>query len=154
MRLFEHPDFAQAILRGAEHFQGQGLRPAIIEKDYYVTEVLRIIASTAGDKVIFKGGTSLSKGWNLIQRFSEDIDIFLDPLAFEPALTKRGIDRELKSLRDAVAAHPALQFVPEESQTIGGFGRNDRFSYKQLHVNSFTAARQIFAPISPAYMLF
>lgn len=77
--------------------------------------------------------TSLSKGWNLIQRFSEDIDIFLDPLAFDPALTKRGIDRELRNLRDAVAAHPALQFVPEESQTIGGFGRNDRFSYSQLH---------------------
>jgi hypothetical protein len=124
VRLFEHPDFDQVILQTAEHFQ---LRPGIIEKDYYVTEVLRIIAATAGDKVIFKGGTSLSKGWNLIQRFSEDIDIFLDPLAFEPPLTKRGIDRELKSLRDAVAAHPALQFVPEESQTIGGFGRNDRF---------------------------
>ena len=133
MRLFEHPDFAQAILRAAEHFAAQGFRPAIIEKDYYVTEVLRIIATTAGDKVIFKGGTSLSKGWNLIQRFSEDIDIFLDPLAFEPALTKRGIDRELKRLRDAVAAHPALEFVPEESQTIGGFGRNDRFSYQQLY---------------------
>ena len=130
MRLFEHPDFDQVILQAAEHFQ---LRPGIIEKDYYVTEVLRIIAAAAGDKVIFKGGTSLSKGWNLIQRFSEDIDIFLDPLAFEPPLTKRGIDRELKSLRDAVAAHPALQFVPEESQTIGGFGRNDRFSYHQLH---------------------
>ncbi|MHB8304227.1 MAG: nucleotidyl transferase AbiEii/AbiGii toxin family protein, partial [Acidobacteriaceae bacterium] len=92
MRLFEHPDFDQMILQAAEHFQ---LRPGIIEKDYYVTEVLRIIAATAGDKVIFKGGTSLSKGWNLIQRFSEDIDIFLDPLAFEPPLTKRGIDREL-----------------------------------------------------------
>ena len=66
MRLFEHPDFDQVILQAAEHFQ---LRPGIIEKDYYVTEVLRIIAATAGDKVIFKGGTSLSKGWNLIQRF-------------------------------------------------------------------------------------
>ncbi|WP_371417107.1 nucleotidyl transferase AbiEii/AbiGii toxin family protein [Granulicella sp. S156] len=65
-----------------------------------------------------KRRTSLSKGRNLIQRFSEDIDIFLDLLAFEPPLTKRGIDRELKNLRDAVAAHPALQFVPEESQTI------------------------------------
>src|SRR6202034_1106968 len=128
-----HPDFEQAILRAAEHFRARGLRPAIIEKDYYVTEALRIISVTAGDKVIFKGGTSLSKGWNLIQRFSEDIDIFLDPLAFEPPLTKRGIDRELKSLRDAVAGHPALQFVPEERQTIGGFGLNDRFSYHQLH---------------------
>lgn len=130
MRLFEHPDFDQVILQAAEHFQ---LRPSIIEKDYYVTEALRIIATTADDKVIFKGGTSLSKGWNLIQRFSEDIDIFLDPLVFEPPLTKRGIDRELKNLRDAVTAHPALRFVPEESQTIGGFGRNDRFSYNQLH---------------------
>jgi predicted nucleotidyltransferase component of viral defense system len=131
MKLFEHPDFEQAILQATEHFRGQGLRPAIIEKDYYVTEALRLIVVTAGDKVIFKGGTSLSKGWNLIQRFSEDIDIFLDPLDFQPPLGKKAIDRELKKLRDAVAAHPALTFVDGESQTIGGFGRNDRFSYAQ-----------------------
>jgi hypothetical protein len=131
LRLFEHPDFEQALIRAAEHFGSQGLRPAIIEKDYYVTEALRIIAQTAGDKVIFKGGTSLSKGWNLIQRFSEDIDLFLDPLAFQPPLGKKAIDRELKRLRDAIAAHPALSFLPEESQTIGGFGRSDRFVYVQ-----------------------
>lgn len=57
-------------------FQDQGLRPAIIEKDYFVTEALRVIAEIAAEKVIFKGGTSLSKGWNLIRRFSEDIDLF------------------------------------------------------------------------------
>src|ERR1700687_1060755 len=131
MRLFEHPDFDQAVLQAAEHFRGRGLRPAIIEKDYHVTEALRIIAAMGGDKIIFKGGTSLSKGWNLIQRFSEDIDIFLDPRAFEPALGKRAIDRELKKLRDAVSVHPALSFLQDESQTIGGFGRNDRFSYAQ-----------------------
>ena len=130
MKLFEHPDFEQAIIRAAENY-GMGLRPAIIEKDYYVTESLRIIAKTAGDKAIFKGGTSLSKGWNLIQRFSEDIDLFLDPLAFQPPLGKKAIDRELKKLRDAIAAHPALSFMPEESQTIGGFGRSDRFAYTQ-----------------------
>ena len=82
MKLFEHPDFEQAILQAAEHFRDRGLRPAIIEKDYYVTETLRIVATTQGDQVIFKGGTSLSKGWNLIQRFSEDVDLFLDPIAF------------------------------------------------------------------------
>ena len=131
MRLFEHPDFEQAILQAAEHFHDRKLRPAIIEKDYYVTEALRIIATTSGDKTIFKGGTSLAKGWNLIQRFSEDIDIFLDPTAFQPALGKNAIDRELKRLRDAVGQHPALSFVEAESQTIGGFGRNDRFSYAQ-----------------------
>ncbi len=131
MKLFEHPDFEQAIIQTAEHFRGRGLRLAIIEKDYFVTEALRIIATVAKEKVIFKGGTSLSKGWNLIQRFSEDIDIFLDPSAFAPALGKNGIDRELKKLRDAVAAHPALTHEKKESQTIGGFGRNDRFSYVQ-----------------------
>lgn len=131
MKLFEHPDFEQAILRASEHFRQRKLRPAIIEKDYYVTEALRVIARTSGDKVIFKGGTSLAKGWNLIERFSEDIDIFLDPTAFQPPLGKNAIDRELKTLRDAVGGHPALSFVQEESQTIGGFGRNDRFSYNQ-----------------------
>lgn len=63
--------------------------------------------------------------------FSEDIDIFLDPRAFQPSLGKNAIDRELKKLRDAVGGHPALSFVQEESQTIGGFGRNDRFLYNQ-----------------------
>jgi hypothetical protein len=57
MKLFEHPDFEQAVLQAAAHFAGRGLRPAIIEKDYYVTEALRVIAAGAGDKVIFKGGT-------------------------------------------------------------------------------------------------
>jgi hypothetical protein len=131
VKLFEHPDFEQAILQAAEHFRSLGLRPAIIEKDYYVTEALRIIALTLSDRVIFKGGTSLSKGWNLIQRFSEDIDIFLDPLAFQPTLGKRAIDSRLKKLRDAIGMHPGLKFVPDESQTIGGFGRNDRFAYRQ-----------------------
>ena len=130
MKLFQNPDFDQAILRAAEHFKTQGLRPAMIEKDYYVTEILRIVAAS-GDKVIFKGGTSLLKGWDLIARFSEDIDIFLDSLAFDPQLGRNGINRELKKLRDAVAVHPGLAFLPEESQTIGGFGRNDRFSFTQ-----------------------
>lgn len=136
MRLYQHADFEQAILQAAEHFAAQGLRPAIIEKDYYVTEALRAIViigndNNITDSIIFKGGTSLSKGWNLIQRFSEDLDIFLDPRAFDPPLGKNAIDRQLKALRDAVGAHPALTFIEGESQTIGGFGRNDRFAYTQ-----------------------
>ena len=131
MKLYEHPDFIQAILAASNHFKDVGLRPSVIEKDYYVTEVLRILASLGENKIIFKGGTSLSKGWNLIQRFSEDIDIFLDPTAFSPPLGANGINRELKKLRDAIAQHSALIHLPEESKTLGGFGRNDRFSYTQ-----------------------
>lgn len=89
MKLFQDTEFEQAILQAADHFRSRGLRPAIIEKDYYVTEALRIIAG-AGGKVIFKGGTSLAKGWNLIQRFSEDIDIFLDPLHSIPRSANTG----------------------------------------------------------------
>ena len=133
MKLFEHPDFEQAIIRAAEHFRPRGLREAIIEKDYFVTEALRIISLTAGAKVIFKGGTSLSKGWNLIQRFSEDIDIFLDPTRLRSAArARKAIDRELKKLRACRSASiRRLTFVEKESQTIGGFGRNDRFEYAQ-----------------------
>lgn len=132
MRLFEHEDFEQLILSAAEHLGSVGLTPGAIEKDYFVTEALRLLATAYNSKVIFKGGTSRSKGWGLIQRFSEDIDIFLDPEAFTPKLGKRPIDRELARLKEVVDAHPGLTFVPEESKRFGGIGRNDYFSYFQL----------------------
>lgn len=47
---------------------------AVVEKDYYVTLILKEIA-TSSDKAVFKGGTSLSKALKVINRFSEDIDI-------------------------------------------------------------------------------
>jgi hypothetical protein len=51
-------------------------------------------------EVIFKGGTSLSKGWDLIQRFSRGTSTsFSTRLLSSRALTKRGIDRELKTAR-------------------------------------------------------
>jgi hypothetical protein len=150
MRLFEHPDFEQAVIRAAEHFRTKGLREAIIEKDYFVTEALRIIEQEAGGKVIFKGGTSLSKGWDLIQRFSEDIDIFLDPTAFDPVLGKKAIDRELKKLRRAIETHPALTFVAKESQTIGGFGRNDRFEYVQRFAGTGDIRNRVFVEAGTA----
>ena len=142
MKLFEHKDFEQAILRAEQHFKKAGLRAAVIEKDYYVTEALRIIAGQ-GDKVIFKGGTSLSKGWNLINRFSEDIDIFVDPDAYSPKLSGRPLDKELKSLRDAISGFPALTHLPKESQTIGKFGRNDRFEYHQLFGGAGEVANRV-----------
>lgn len=129
MKLHEHNDFDQAILATAEHFKSRGIRESFIEKDYYVTEALRAIAMHAGNHVIFKGGTSLSKGWNLIERFSEDIDLFLDPESYDPPLGTNAIDRHLKGLRDVVKESVPLAFLKDESRTFGGFGRNDRFAY-------------------------
>ncbi len=51
---------------------------AAAEKDWWVTAVLYALFQTnAADYLLFKGGTSLSKGWNIIDRFSEDIDLAL-----------------------------------------------------------------------------
>lgn len=62
MKLFEHQDFEQAIIRAAEHFRSRGLRESIIEKDYFVTEALRIIDQEAGSKVIFNA----IRGWHFL----------------------------------------------------------------------------------------
>lgn len=37
MKLFEHPDFDQAIINAVDYFHTPGIREAIIEKDYYIT---------------------------------------------------------------------------------------------------------------------
>ena len=52
------------------------IQQAFVEKDYWITLVLsRLAKSKYVDESVFKGGTSLSKGYNLIERFSEDVDI-------------------------------------------------------------------------------
>jgi len=62
VKLFEHPDFYDAVIAAREHFAHLGLTEQFIEKDYYVTEALRIVATRWPSQVIFKGGTSLLKG--------------------------------------------------------------------------------------------
>ena len=63
--------------------QGQeqlNLPAASLEKDYWVCWILRELFDIPewGQSITFKGGTSLSKCWNLINRFSEDIDIVIE----------------------------------------------------------------------------
>ena len=77
-----------------------------VEKDWWVTIVLKALFNTScGSYLLFKGGTSLSKGWDLIARFSEDIDIsinrdfFLDKLELECAKCEN--NNQLKNLRRA-----------------------------------------------------
>lgn len=54
-----------------------GRTPIVVEKDYYVTMILKRLSEQL-DNCVFKGGTSLSKGFKAIDRFSEDIDITFD----------------------------------------------------------------------------
>lgn len=56
--------------------QSMSLPVTYVEKDYWVTWALKTLAhSTISDDIVFKGGTSLSKAYGLISRFSEDVDI-------------------------------------------------------------------------------
>jgi Nucleotidyl transferase AbiEii toxin, Type IV TA system len=74
MRLHENKElFQEAVIATA---QQKGLNETIIEKDYWVTLALHtIFTNEIGNETVFKGGTSLSKCFQLIERFSEDIDL-------------------------------------------------------------------------------
>ncbi len=77
-----------------------GLPAIAIEKDAWVTLVLRMLfASELSDNIVFKGGTSLSKVYGLIMRFSEDVDLAIDRAYFgyEELLSKG----EIRKLRRA-----------------------------------------------------
>jgi predicted nucleotidyltransferase component of viral defense system len=82
-----------------------------VEKDWWVVQTLRIISGMdlAGN-IIFKGGTSLSKAWNLIDRFSEDIDLALDKavLGIEEVRTKK----QVKQLRSNSKEFIKNEFFP------------------------------------------
>jgi hypothetical protein len=71
----------KATIDQAEQLSGISAR--VIEKDWWVTLTLKALFGSIYSKyIVFKGGTSLSKCWKLIARFSEDIDIALSPEAF------------------------------------------------------------------------
>lgn len=77
-----------------------GLPEYAIEKDWWVTLCLKAVFNTpVASSLIFKGGTSLSKAWDLIERFSEDIDLGLDKsaLGFGETLS----NTQIKKLREA-----------------------------------------------------
>lgn len=61
-------------IRAASH--QTGIKDEFVEKDYWITLVLHQLSkSKYAEQTVFKGGTSLSKGYGLINRFSEDVDI-------------------------------------------------------------------------------
>jgi predicted nucleotidyltransferase component of viral defense system len=91
-----------SLYRDAIRFTAQqmNLKPEYIEKDYWVTYALLTIFNNAiGKDTIFKGGTAgtaLSKCYNMIERFSEDIDLVV--------LRREGeTDSKLKSKLKAVS---------------------------------------------------
>ena len=98
-----------------------GLPAQAIEKDLWVTTILQIVFTLPfADKLIFKGGTSLSKVGKHISRFSEDIDLAVDRSLFglEGDLTKK----QIKKLRKESSIFVREEFYKALSVAIKEYG--------------------------------
>src|ERR1700747_2096775 len=73
--LHNHPEFAELIRIVAAE---KGIDPGLVEKDYWIMHGLYGLQQL-GLTFELKGGTSLSKGFQIISRFSEDVDIRIEP---------------------------------------------------------------------------
>jgi len=97
-----------------------GIAAALIEKDYWVTHSLWALHKTELD-IWFKGGTSLSKGFGIIQRFSEDIDLMIQhgtvetlPPVTNWTSTNKGPVAKRRAFYDALAEALAIPSVRVE----------------------------------------
>lgn len=108
-----------------EKLTDQLKQPAVAtEKDWWVVQTLRLIFEMdCADSLVFKGGTSLSKAWGLIERFSEDIDLALDRkfLGFEGELS----NQQIKKLRKASFKYITEEFYPALKAKFEDAGLSD-----------------------------
>jgi len=101
-----------------------GLMPFAVEKDWWVVHSLAVIYTMdCAGSLVFKGGTSLSKGWNLIERFSEDVDLALDReyLGFSGELGNADVRR----LRRKSYEYLTETFTPELQEKFAKVGFKD-----------------------------
>ncbi|MDE0662185.1 MAG: nucleotidyl transferase AbiEii/AbiGii toxin family protein [Gammaproteobacteria bacterium] len=108
VRLHEAPDdtYLELIQAAANHI---GIPAAHVEKDYWVTRVLkRLHESDHIETVVFKGGTSLSKAHHLIERFSEDVDLALKR---DESLSDSARGRLIKSIEATITRD--LEYRPD-----------------------------------------
>jgi hypothetical protein len=104
------------------------IRAYIVEKDFWVCWLLRLIFADPelSEHLVFKGGTSLSKVFGIIQRFSEDIDLSVDPawLGFDgharpdAAPSRSQFDKRVKALENACIAAVRDRFQPAMTRHI------------------------------------
>lgn len=95
-----------------------------VEKDWWVTMALKALSFTSHfDKMSFKGGTSLSKGWDLIHRFSEDIDIAIRREGMFSISSPTG--NQLTKVRRLVRHYIVRELPGELSKALSGMGITD-----------------------------
>ena len=125
MNLHQHSDaFRELVELTANHFAYQHSH---VEKDYWVCKILKELAcSNFSESTYFKGGTSLSKGYGLINRFSEDLDLFV--YTGNPISSKQSEKTLNRNVSHFVIENNREMYVEELSKTGGDF-RKLVFSY-------------------------
>lgn len=106
---------------------GLGIQSYFIEKDYWITRSLQLMSrSDSGNKAVFKGGTSLTKGYGIGNRFSEDIDIAIaDSWTISANQLKMLIKRTSKAMTEG------LTEVVKPSTSKGSRYHKAYYSYPQ-----------------------
>ena len=108
-----------------------GLPPIAVEKDWWVTLTLFCSFNQKySQHIVFKGGTSLSKGWNLIERFSEDIDLAIDRkyFGYEGDISIN----QIKKLRKKSCAFTTNSFVSDLTNSFHNFKVADECVVKAI----------------------
>jgi predicted nucleotidyltransferase component of viral defense system len=131
-------DFTALITFAAKHFN---IIPAFVEKDYWITLALnRLAHSDNVENAVFKGGTSLSKGYRIINRFSEDIDIAM----INENLSGNALKTKIRSIEKEIME--GLTKIVEDGVTSkGSMFRKSIFEYPTLlgNVDSIIPNRMI-----------
>lgn len=118
-----------------------GLPPFHVEKDFWVCWVLSVFFDNpeVGPNLTFRGGTSLSKAWGIIERFSEDIDLAMSRLWLgdakdpgEEGIAPAQKDRRLKALRDECRKMIAEVLLPVLQEAASGLSEPGRIEVDPL----------------------
>ncbi len=119
--------FKEIIALAADQF---GYEQSHVEKDYWVSKILRDVSkSEYADKTYFKGGTSLSKGYGLIERFSEDLDLFV--FTGDKGASKQAEKTLNRKLAKYIAETNSDIYLEELSETGGNY-RKLYFAYDNV----------------------
>lgn len=100
------------------------LREAVIEKDYYVTQVIHKLSDIENEyfRLIFCGGTCLAKAHKLVQRMSEDVD-FKIQLKVDETFSKSRLKKELKEFREQIRSTLIIPDLSVTNDTTRNEGR-------------------------------
>jgi hypothetical protein len=135
----EDPEFVALLARVSAE---TGIAAALVEKDYWITHSLWAVHQT-GLSIWFKGGTSLSKGFGIIERFSEDLDLMIEhgdvatlPHVTNWTSTNKGPTAQRRAFYDELAEALVIPGVSVEIDET----RQDRYARAADYIGRYSGA--------------